>query len=77
MNHLVLGRRQVAEILVQSFLVVEADPAEDLVLGVLEGREGASVDELGLEGGYPGLGHRVGERRRLRSIPLVSSDLFG
>jgi hypothetical protein len=31
---------------VQSFVVVEGDPLEDLVLDVLAGGEAASVDEL-------------------------------
>jgi hypothetical protein len=31
---------------VQPLLVVEADPVEDLVLGLLETREAATVDEL-------------------------------
>jgi hypothetical protein len=44
---------------VQPLLVVEADPVQDLVLGVLEAREAAPVDELRLEGRYPGLGERV------------------
>jgi hypothetical protein len=50
---LVLGGRQVAERLVQSFCVVEADPVQDLVLGVLEAGEATPVDELALEGRDP------------------------
>src|SRR5262249_5032586 len=42
-----------------SVAVVEADPVERLVFGVLEGREAAPVDELALEGRDPGFGHRV------------------
>jgi hypothetical protein len=42
--------RQVTECVVQSLPVVEADPVEELVLGVLEGGEAAAVDELALEG---------------------------
>jgi hypothetical protein len=47
------------DFLVQSLLVVEADPAEHVVFGVLEGRETGTVDELALEGRDSGLGHRV------------------
>jgi hypothetical protein len=43
---LVLGGRQVTELFVQPLLVVEADPVQDLALGVLEAREAAAVDEL-------------------------------
>ena len=43
----VLGGRHVAEFFVQSLVVVEADPGERLVLGVLEAGEAAAVDELG------------------------------
>ena len=41
---LALWRRDVAECFVQSLVVVEADPVEDLVFCVLEGGEAASVD---------------------------------
>ena len=43
---LVLGRRQVTECFVEPLSVVEADPVQDLVLGVLEAREAAAVGEL-------------------------------
>jgi hypothetical protein len=43
---LVLGGGRVIECFVQSLSVVEADPVQDLVLGVLEGGEAAPVDEL-------------------------------
>jgi transposase len=51
--------RQEREILKRAALVVEADPAQDLVLGALEVREAAAVDELRLEGRDPRFGHRV------------------
>jgi len=35
---------------VQSLAVIEADPVQDLVLGVLEGGEASSLDELAFEG---------------------------
>lgn len=43
----------------QSLLVGEADPVQELVFGVLVAGEAAAVDELRLEGCDPGLGHRV------------------
>src|SRR5580765_6912902 len=55
----VLGGRQVTEFFVQSLLVVEADPVQRLMLGVLVAGEAAPVDELGLEGRDPRFGHRV------------------
>lgn len=55
----VLGGRQVIERFVEARTVIEADSGEHLVLGVLEGREATSVDELRLEGRDLGLGHRV------------------
>ena len=39
--------------------VVEADPVERLVFGVLVGGEAAAVDELALEGRDPCFGDRV------------------
>jgi hypothetical protein len=51
---LVLGGWHVAEFFVQSLLVVEADPVQRLMLGVLVAREAAPVDELCLEGRDPG-----------------------
>jgi len=56
---LVLGRRQVIEFFVQPFSVVEADPVERLVLGVLVAGEATPVDEFALEGRDPCFGHRV------------------
>jgi hypothetical protein len=56
------------------------EPADVLDHGQLELRAGAPDaigDQLGLEAVDERFGERVGERRRLRSIPLVSSDLFG
>jgi hypothetical protein len=44
---------------VQPFTVVEGDPVQDLVLGVLEGGEAARGDEFALEGRDPGFGHRI------------------
>ena len=43
----------------ESVIVVEADPVEDLVFCVLEGGEAAAVDELALEGRDPCFGHRI------------------
>jgi hypothetical protein len=45
----VLRGRDVAELFVEPFVVVEADPGQRLVLGVLEAREDAAGEELGLK----------------------------
>jgi hypothetical protein len=44
---------------VDSLIVVEADPVQDLVFCVLVAGEAAAVDELCLEGRDSGFGHRV------------------
>jgi len=51
----IVGGRHVTEFFVQPFLVVEADPGERLMLGVLVAGEAAAVDELALEGRGPRL----------------------
>lgn len=61
----------------ESFIVVEADPVEDLVLCVLEGGEAAAVDELCLEGRDPRLAIALSYASPLEptdgSIPSSSS----
>jgi len=59
MDRLVLGGRPVAQLLVQAIVVVEADPAKRLVLGLLEADKAPAGDQLGLEGADEGLGQRV------------------
>jgi hypothetical protein len=58
--------------------VVEAfDVPEDPDARLLAGREALAPQQFLLEAGEEGLGERVGERRLLRSIPSLSSDLSG
>jgi hypothetical protein len=75
---LVLGGRQVPECFVQPVTVVEADPVEDIVFAVLEGREAASVDELDLKARDPGFGHRdIGAAGVARKPKARTSESIG
>jgi hypothetical protein len=54
-----LGRRHVAELLVQPVVVVEGEPLKRLVLSRLEAGKAPAGDQLGLEGADERFGHRV------------------
>ena len=74
----VLNGWDVANLAVEADCVVPVDPLDDRDLEPVAGPPGAvQVDQLSLEGPVERLGHGFGPRRRLRLIPMVSSELFG
>ena len=70
-------RCAIAVALEQPFAVVEAGEVPDRLPELLEGVEALDPQHLFLERLDESLDAAVGERRRLRSIPPLSSDSFG
>jgi hypothetical protein len=79
----VVGRLQfcpweVADLAVEPPVVVPVDVGQGGQLDLLERAPGAmAADQLGLVEPDDRLGQAVGARRRLRLIPMVSSERFG
>ena len=74
---LVLSRRDVSVGFEEASVVEPVDPFERGVLEVVEATTGAAVsDELGLVEAVHRLGEGIGDRRRLRLMLLLRSDLF-
>jgi len=58
-------------------LVVVAAVDAEHVLKMAAADDKDPVEAVGASRAHPALGEGVGECRRLRSIPLLSSELFG
>ena len=59
------------------FAVVMVDIGPEYTLEVAAIEDQQPIEALGADGTNEPLCDRVGECRRLRSIPLLSSELFG